>query len=294
MDVLSTPDPQSIRVFVGTDRSQQLAFKVLEYSIRTTTSRTVEIFPLIDIQVPEPKLKKNRQRTGFSFSRFCIPKMTGFKGRAIYLDADMLVLSDIDDLWNLELDEYCVLVQDDPEPHVAGVGSKFPFPARKKQCSVMVLSCDRLSWEIDQIVSDLDSGKYTYEQLMYELCVLEEHQIGYAVPQYWNSLEHYDDETRLIHFTDMQTQPWVSPWNKHGNIWINQLSMMINSDRRILRLVKDEIRAGHVRPSLRIELALRKIKNPKQQRYLRAICWAYDRLHGYVPHKSLRQRRYVS
>ena len=46
---------------------------------------------------------------------------------------------------------------------------------------------------------------------MQQLCILKETEVSYALPFKWNSLEHYDDETCLIHFTDMPTQPWVSP-----------------------------------------------------------------------------------
>lgn len=41
--------------------------------------------------------------TDFSCFRFAVPELCGFEGRAIYLDADMLVLHDIKDLWDRDL-----------------------------------------------------------------------------------------------------------------------------------------------------------------------------------------------
>lgn len=43
-----------IRVYVGADRSQQLAIKVLEHSIRRHTSAMIEVIPMIDLHVPSP------------------------------------------------------------------------------------------------------------------------------------------------------------------------------------------------------------------------------------------------
>ena len=47
------------------------------------------------------------------------------------------------------------------------------------------------------IVAGLD-GRYTYEELMYDMCILPESDIRYGLPFEWNSLEHYDLETHLI------------------------------------------------------------------------------------------------
>ena len=77
-----------VRVYVGSQEAQMLPVKVLEYSIRKHTELPVEIFPLhhASIEVPMPRDPRNRPRTPFSFQRFYIPQLAGFRGRAIYLD----------------------------------------------------------------------------------------------------------------------------------------------------------------------------------------------------------------
>jgi hypothetical protein len=62
-----------IRIFVGTDRTQMLAARVLEYSIKKYASMSVEFNFMCDLPVPRPRDYENRPRTGFSFSRFLIP-----------------------------------------------------------------------------------------------------------------------------------------------------------------------------------------------------------------------------
>lgn len=104
-------EDEVIRVYVGVDRSQLLAVPVLEYSIKRHTTAKVEVIPMLDLPVPEPKDPRNGQRTGFSFSRFCIPKLAGYKGKAIYMDADMLVFRDIRELWNIPFDGAKIIIQ---------------------------------------------------------------------------------------------------------------------------------------------------------------------------------------
>ena len=85
-----------VRVYVGADRSQALAIKVLEHSIKRHTTLDVAVIPMIDFPIRQPRDVKNSQRTGFSFSRFCIPRLAGYRGKAIYMDADMLVFQDLE------------------------------------------------------------------------------------------------------------------------------------------------------------------------------------------------------
>src|SRR6185312_15864924 len=58
-----------VRVYVGTDRSQLLAVAVLEHSIRRHTRRPVQVCPLIDLNLPEPRDVRQGSRTNFSFAR---------------------------------------------------------------------------------------------------------------------------------------------------------------------------------------------------------------------------------
>ena len=95
-----------IRIYVGSQEEQMLAVKVLEYSIRRHTSMTTRVVPLhrAGIAFPMPRDAKNQPRTPFSFQRFAIPMLSGYRGRAIYLDSDMMVFRDIRQLWTMPFD----------------------------------------------------------------------------------------------------------------------------------------------------------------------------------------------
>lgn len=235
-----------IRIYVGTDSSQMLAAKVLEYSIKKYASMTVNLEPLCDVPVPLPKNPKNRPRTGFSFARFLIPSLCNYKGRAIYLDADMLVFADIAKLWTLAMDETDIICAEQP-------GEK----GRVRQYSVMLMNCSNLHWHIEDIVAGFDEGKYDYAKVMYDFCVVPADRVAATIPYEWNSLECYEQgKTCLIHYTDMPTQPWVSQSNKHGAVWYQNLREGISEGFIEKAFLYHEVERGHVHPGLPQKLGL--------------------------------------
>jgi hypothetical protein len=288
---MSVSEP--IRVFVGADRSQQLAIAVLEHSIRRHTKEPVEVIPMVDLEVPVPVDPRNQARTGFSFSRFCIPKLAGYRGRAIYMDADTQVFKDIRELWELPFNGRKVLIQQEVK-HLDQTLKLNNAPEKRiKQCAVMLLDCERLDWDVERIVAQLDAGDYGYESLMYELCVLAEEDVGYEVPFEWNSLEHFDANTRLIHYTDMGTQPWVSTRNPNANLWLDEVRQMLRSGLLSLEQVQLEIRAGYLRPSLLRDIRWRhRIPGVMLPWFDRANA-SLDRTLGYVPHKAVYEAKRV-
>lgn len=282
---MSTTEP--IRVFVGADRSQQLAIAVLEHSIRRHTAAEVQVIPMIDLPVPTPRDPRNGQRTGFSFSRFCIPKLAGYRGKAIYMDADMLVFRDIRELWEIPFDDAAIVIQREVKFEEESTNKVGAPRKRKKQCAVMLLDCGVLDWDIDRIVADMDEGRYDYEQLMYDMRILPEDKVKYGVPFEWNSLEHWDAETRLLHYTDVYTQPWTACNNRLGHLWFAEVRRMLKDGSLSWATLQHEIDVGYFRPSLARDIRWR-------HRLPRALLplWdgfsvASDKAAGYVPHKDV-------
>lgn len=276
-----------IRVYVGADRSQLLAVAVLEHSILRHTSARVEVIPMIDLPVPQPEDPRNAQRTGFSFSRFCIPRLAGYRGRAIYIDADMLVMRDIRNLWDIPFDGAKVIVQKEVKFQDATIAKAGAPRSRKKQCAVMLLDCSRLDWTIEEIVTAMDEGRYDYDELMSNLCILSDADVNFGVPFEWNSLEHWDSETALIHYTDMGTQPWVDTGNRFGQLWIDEVRLMLAERKLTVAAIRKEIELGYFRPSLLRDI---KYRHRIPQRLL--SLWdqknaARDALSGYIKHRSV-------
>jgi hypothetical protein len=240
---------EPMRVFCGLDESQIVAARVLEYSIRKHASRPVRFYPMLNIPTPEPKDPKNRGRTGFSFSRFHIPKLAGYKGRALYVDADMQVFGDLAELWEIPFDGAKVMCTRQDEPPEQWKDSSWFHPGR--QLSVMLLDCEQLDWDIEEIIGGLDEGRYDYQQLMFELCIVDQDDINDNIPPAWNHLEYYEPEkTKLIHYTVVPTQPWKNDKNQLNTLWEPEFKEaraagVVHADEA-LRLA----RHGHIKPSL--------------------------------------------
>lgn len=283
----------AIRVFVGVDRSQLLAVSVLEYSIKRHTTAEVEVVPMLDLPVPVPVDPRNSQRTGFSFSRFCIPKLAGYQGRAIYMDADMMVFKDIRELWNLPFNGAKIIIQKEVK-FQDETTQKFGAPkTRKKQCAVMLLDCDRLDWKIEEIIAGMDQGRYDYDQLMSELCILDEEHVQYGVPFEWNSMEHWDKETRLLHYTDVATQPWTNCFNKNGHHWFNEVRRMLSEGKLTWAQIEKEIELGYFRPSLIKDLKYRHLIPGFLHAWWDKRNDAADKASGYIPHKAVYEAKRI-
>ena len=80
-----------MRIYIGIDPRQPVAYNVLQWSITRRASRPVSIVPLVLPQLPITR----RGLTDFTYSRYLCPKLSGYQGVSIFMDADMLVLGDI-------------------------------------------------------------------------------------------------------------------------------------------------------------------------------------------------------
>jgi len=93
-----------IKIFIGCapnhdDAESQAA---LEWSIRKNVTAPVEIVWMrlsLDPQSPFYGWDSTAWATPFSGFRWAVPELCNFEGRAIYMDSDFLVLSDIAELW---------------------------------------------------------------------------------------------------------------------------------------------------------------------------------------------------
>ncbi|MDB5968153.1 MAG: glycosyl transferase [Hydrocarboniphaga sp.] len=109
-------NPDIVRVFVGCDPNdcdlEQMM--VLEHTMRKHASLPVEIhwmrlsrnpqsFWYSDPRQQASGWRTERWATPFSGFRWAVPAHCGYQGRAIYMDTDMIVMSDIAELWRTPL-----------------------------------------------------------------------------------------------------------------------------------------------------------------------------------------------
>ena len=94
------------RVFIGYDERQAVSYTALQQSILETASQPISVTPLILETLPITR----RGLTPFTFSRFLVPWLCNFEGHALFLDADMFLVSDICELMHYFDDDHAVSV----------------------------------------------------------------------------------------------------------------------------------------------------------------------------------------
>lgn len=139
-----------IKLFCGYDQREALGYAVFCHSVLRRSSSPVEFIPLASMGLPEGS-------NSFTVSRFLVPYLCGFKGRAIFCDAsDMLMLGDIAELDSLFNGSHAVQVVKHPDYRTRhktkyrGTSMECPnmdYP-RKNWASVMLINCEHPDWKM--------------------------------------------------------------------------------------------------------------------------------------------------
>lgn len=229
-----------IRIYIGSTEKQIVPLRVLESSILRRTSYPIEFHPIYEqvSDLPIPLDPANRPKTDYSFHRFLVPSLAGYTGRAVYLDADMIVFQDIHELWKAPLKDYEVL-------------TCFRH-AGPPQFSVMLLDCQKLKWRLEDFVNRLDSGDLTYRKLM-------DFQFGanvsVSLPADWNSLDRYQEgKTCLLHYSKTTKQPWLFDNHPLEGLWIEELRFALMSGILNEETLHNHIQKGWIKSSIQHEL----------------------------------------
>jgi hypothetical protein len=192
-----------IRVFVGYDSREAIAFSVLSHSIHARASEPVAVTPVMLSQLGGvyERSRNPLQSTDFSFSRFLSPWLCDYRGWAVFMDCDMLVLEDIAALWRLRDERFAVQVVKHhhvPKEEKKFLGEPQTKYEKKNWSSVMLMNCERcraLTPEYVNTASGLQLHQFKW---------LESDELIGEIPSRWNHLVGYDPPRRdaaLVHFT---------------------------------------------------------------------------------------------
>lgn len=130
-------------VFIGYDPNETVAYHVLVNSIMRHASKPVSITPLILSQLPMHRPIEDTQSTQFSFTRYLVPWLCNYQGKAVFMDADMLVRFDINELFEkAEPFAEVTVVKHDyvPKDAIKFLGKVQTKYERKNWTSVMVFN----------------------------------------------------------------------------------------------------------------------------------------------------------
>ena len=192
-----------IPIFIGYDSKVKIAYHVLAESILRNSSTPVTISPinLSNLKNIYTRKQDPLASTEFSFSRFLVPHLMNYNGWAIFMDSDMVMLSDIIELWNLRNEDYAVQVcKHDyiPKSKHKFLGNNQTIFAKKNWSSLMLMNCSKcktLTPEYVNTRSGLELHQFKW---------LDENLIG-SIPLEWNWLvgEYpYKKDVHNVHFTE--------------------------------------------------------------------------------------------
>jgi lipopolysaccharide biosynthesis glycosyltransferase len=223
-----------IRVFVGFDSHERVAFSVLSHSIHRLASQPVAIAPVMLSQLRATFRRERNplQSTEFSFSRFLTPWLCDYQGWAIFMDCDMLAREDFARLWSLRDDRYAV--QDVKHNHVPLEDRKFLGAtqtryAKKNWSSVMLMNCERcraLTPEFVNAASGLELHQFKW---------LESEDLIGELPSRWNHLVGHDPpraDAAIVHFTIGGPYFHEYAHCEYADEWREERRLMLAADQR--------------------------------------------------------------
>ena len=194
------------RLFIQANNRQLLGALLSKYSIERTASKPIEVTILNVNEIPAftnfegVKFKHGvdirtysiEDGQSFTLSRFMPPELVGFTGKVVVIDPDVFAVQDMTGLFDVELSD-------------AAIASCKKTGGDKWDTSVMLLDASKLTWKISEILAKLKSFEMTYNTVMRRLWndpkVVE-------LSREWNTLDEIRPTTKMIHYTNQNTQPW--------------------------------------------------------------------------------------
>jgi len=228
---------EAIRIYIGTEPNQWLPTEVLKHSILKRTKEAVEFHELKGIEIG----LKQKMYTGFSFFRYYIPELCGYQGKAVYLDADMVCLGDIGELFRMDFKGKGALskVRDETSYYT----------------SCMPLDCEKLThWKVKEWALLINAGLTSYSGIMSGDPTGINHDDFGPLDPHWNSFDRFDARTKLIHYTTVPTQPWKRPGHPYREPFLEELKSAAASGAISKGDIEREIEKKHIYEGLLQEI----------------------------------------
>lgn len=211
-----------IPLFIGFDPREAIAFHVCSNSVIRHSTSPLSINPLALNLLQGYKEQHTDGSNHFIYSRFLVPHLMNYQGWAIFIDGDMLLRTDITDLYNLRDERYAVQVVKHnykTKMPIKYLGSKNEDYPCKNWSSVIIWNCQHpknklLTLDFIQNAKGAQLHRFTW---------LNEQEIG-ELPKEWNWLpDEYgkNENAKLLHYTlgtpcfhDFATTPMGDEWHR--------------------------------------------------------------------------------
>jgi hypothetical protein len=193
-----------LRIFIGYDPRESVAFHVLSHSLLRRSSVPLSVSPLVRSQLKSlyTRPRGPTESTEFSITRFLVPALSGYQGWSIFMDCDMLCRADIARLAaqiERHPDKAVLVCKHDYTPRterkfLGHVQTKY---TRKNWSSLMLFNnarCRSLTSDYVNTASGLELHRFAW---------IDDASIG-ELSLDWNWLVgeyEYNPNARIVHFT---------------------------------------------------------------------------------------------
>lgn len=233
-----------MKIHIGYDWRDDEAYKVCKSSLERHSSVPLEIVPLNAEHTWYNRgfYWKYNQRydrvdnkpfsTDFSFARFLVPIIQGYKGWAMFVDCDFLFKTDVAELFALADDSkavMCVQHGHIPTNVLKMDGMEQTTYNRKNWSSLVLWNCAHRAHQIKSTWKGIDGEKVNnYAGLwLHNFQWLELEEIG-ELPEEWNHLVGWSGskEPKAVHFTE--GGPWIEGYENvaYADDWRAELQLM--------------------------------------------------------------------
>jgi hypothetical protein len=205
------------RIFVGWDSREDIAWQVCRTSLLRNASAPIEVRALRQGRLRSEGLYRKPldplASTEFTYTRFLVPHVAGYRDWALFCDCDFIWLSDVMRLFALADDRYAVMcVHHDHRPTETlkmdgAVQTQYP---RKNWSSMVLFNCGHpANRALTPEVVDREGGAF-----LHRFQWLDDALIG-SVPETWNWLEGWNRKPAqgrpdVVHYT--RGGPWFPNW----------------------------------------------------------------------------------
>jgi hypothetical protein len=222
-----------LRVFIGYDPREAVAYHVLAHSILRRASIPVSVAPVMlsQLQGLYTRARGPTESTEFSLSRFLVPALSGYEGWSLFMDCDMLCRTDIAALAaesGRHGDKAVLVCQHDYVPKserkfLNQLQTRYP---RKNWSSLMLFNnalCRALTPDYINRASGLELHRFAWLQ--------DDGLIG-SLPLEWNWLvDEYqaNADARIVHYT--LGGPWFPDYKDcdYADEWRDELQAMTHA-----------------------------------------------------------------
>lgn len=195
-------------VFIQANNKQMLGAHIAKYAIEKR-SKPNDI-PVVLLNVDDDPLFKSfvgtrymrdgievtydpKDLQSFTLTRFLPPERMGYQGRAVVIDPDIFACTDIHELFNMDLEGKAL---------AACKAKQGSF-----ESSMMLLDCSKLTdWKVGDYLEKLRKKEIDYADIIRMRKI--DPEIVKELPRIWNSIDVLTNETKMLHTSKRETQPW--------------------------------------------------------------------------------------